>query len=82
MRLVDLAAYRSRGVVAVLKELLELAEHGDVQGLAFVAKFGHREHHAGVVGDYKRSPEEAMTAVFRMERHLRRDVLDFGHSTM
>lgn len=78
LRVVRLAAYRSRGVVAVLKDLLKLAEVGDVQGLTFVAKFGPGDHRAGIAGDYRRSPEEAMSATFKLERALRQDMPEFG----
>jgi hypothetical protein len=53
-----------------------LAEDGIATGLAFVVKVGPREHRAATVGDYKRRPEEAMSATFRLERMLRRDMTD------
>lgn len=69
-------------MVAALKDLITLAEAGGVLGLAFVAKFGPDDHRAGIVGDYRRSPEEAMSATFRLERALRGDRPDFGDSQL
>lgn len=67
--------YRSRELVAVLRELTMLAEDGIATGLAFVVKVGQRDHRAGAVGDYKRRPEEALSATFRLERLLRQDLI-------
>lgn len=68
--MVQLAEFRNRELVAVLKELLLLAESNHALGLAFVVKLGPGIHHAGVTGDYLRFPEEAMAATFRLERQL------------
>jgi hypothetical protein len=54
----------------VVRELLELADDGDLQGLTFVAKLGRQDHRAGVVGDYEESPEEAVFATLRMKQQL------------
>jgi hypothetical protein len=70
MKLVNLSAHKNREVAAVLRELLEHAENGELQGFAFVAKMGHRDHRAGLTGDYRRHPEEALSATFLLERHL------------
>jgi hypothetical protein len=70
MRVVALQRHRNRKVVAVAKELLQLAEEGALHGLTFVAKFGRKDHRAGVVGDYQRSPEEAVYAALRMKQQL------------
>lgn len=80
MNLVNLKEYRNRELVAVLKGLLELAEDGTAQGLSFVVKLGKSEHRAGVAGDYRRRPEEALSATFRMERHLMRGQPPFAQS--
>lgn len=64
----------------MLKELLQLAESNSVQGLAFVVKLGQGDHRAGMAGDYRRSPEEAMAATFRLERHLMQGQAPFGMS--
>lgn len=50
-----------------------MAEEGEVQGLAFVIKLGPHDHQAGLAGDYRSSPEEAMSATFLMERKLMKD---------
>lgn len=70
MQLVDLQRRRNRKVVAVARELLDLAEAGDLQGLSFVAKLGRQDHRAGVVGDYQQDPQAAVYATLRMNRHL------------
>jgi hypothetical protein len=69
MRVVKLARYRNRELVEVCRELLRMAEEGEASGLAFVVKVG-RDHQAGMTGEYSKHPEEALSAVFRMERHL------------
>lgn len=70
MHVVQMSAYRNRELVAVLRELLAMAEADQAHGLAFVVKLGERSHHAGTAGDYTRYPEQAMAATFRLERHL------------
>jgi hypothetical protein len=70
VKLVSLTEYKNRELVAVLRELLELAEGGAAHGLAFVVKLGRGDHRAGMAGDYKRRPEEALSATFLLERHL------------
>lgn len=70
MRVVSLDRFRNRKVVAVARELLQLAEQGDLQGLSFVAKFGRSDHRAGVVGDYQQNRAEAVYAAMRMKRQL------------
>jgi hypothetical protein len=70
MRVVSLDRFRNRKVVAVARELLQLAEQGDLQGLTFVAKFGRADHRAGIVGDYQRSRAEAVYAALQMKRQL------------
>lgn len=56
-------------MVETLRELLALAEVGDVEGHCFVVKL-RGEHRAGVTGDYQRSTGEALQAIFYMERYL------------
>lgn len=70
MQLVRMAEYKNRELVSVLKELLSLAEGGSAHGLAFVVKLRKGVHRAGAAGDYRRFPEEALSATFRMERYL------------
>lgn len=70
MHVVQLARYRNRKVVAVARELLQMAEEGDLRGLSFVAKLGPRDHRAGVVGEYRDRPEEAVFAALRMKQAL------------
>lgn len=52
------------------RELLILAEEGDLQGLTFIAKIGARDHRAGIVGDYLRHPAEALLATLRLKKRL------------
>ncbi len=70
MRVVNLGEYRNRGVISALEELLALARAGQVQGFAFIVKFGPNDHRGGATGDYKRHPEQALGATFRMGRQL------------
>jgi hypothetical protein len=70
VKVVSLQRHRNRALVAVCRELLQHAEDGDLQGLCFVGKFGRGDHRAGLAGDYKRNPSEALTATFMMERFL------------
>jgi hypothetical protein len=70
MQVVNLRRYRNKGLVAALKELITLAESGQVQGLAFVVKFGPHDHRAGSSGDYKSHPEEALMATLKMKQSL------------
>lgn len=70
MQVVPLQRARNTKVVAVVKELLELADDGDLQGLTFVAKLGRKDHRAGVVGDYEQNPAEAVYAASRMKQQL------------
>ena len=70
MRVVELRRCRNRRVVAVAKELLQLAEDGDIDGLVFVVKLGPRDHRAGIVGEYQKHPEEAVFAALRMKNLL------------
>jgi hypothetical protein len=69
VKLVSLAEFKNRELVAVLKELLQLAENGQATGLAFVVKIGRRSN-CGLSGDYRRSPEEALSAAVRLKEHL------------
>lgn len=77
---VNLSEFKNREVVAVCRELLRMAEEGEATALAFVVKTGPRTHQAGMIGDYVRSPAEAMSAVFKMERHLSQDREPFSRS--
>lgn len=70
MRVVQLQRRRNSEVVAVARELLQLAEDGSLQGLTFVVKLGRRDHRAGLVGDYQENPEEAAYAALQMKRRL------------
>ena len=70
MQVVKLQTYKNRDVVAALKGLLEMAERGDVAGLAFVIKTGPHAHQAGAAGDYERYPDEALSATFAMKLRL------------
>lgn len=70
MQVVSLVQYKNRELIAVLKELLQLAESGQAQGLAFVVKVGRRRHYSGLTGDYSRSPDEAIPAVVRLKETL------------
>lgn len=83
MNIVSLVERRNRELVGVLKELLQLAEDGQIFGHAFVIKLGQGDHRAGVSGDYKRHPAEALTATFLMERKLAGELQPmFGESRL
>lgn len=72
MQVVKLSKYRNRDVVEDLRNLLELAEKGRVEGLTYVIALDDGEHLAGMAGEYKRHPEKALQATFMLERHLAR----------
>lgn len=80
LHVVDLAAYKNQEMIEVTRALLHLAEKGEARGLSFVVKLGRGDHRAGCVGDYRRNPEEAMSAVFRMERELMRNETPFDQT--
>lgn len=68
--LVNLSAYRNRKVVAVVRELLELAEKGEAVGIAFVVKLKRSGHHAGIEGDYRTDPDQALPAAVRLKQAI------------
>lgn len=70
MQVVELRRHRNRQVVAVVRELLALAEEGDVHGLTFAVTLGPRDHRVGVVGIHRKNPAEALLAVLRMKKNL------------
>jgi hypothetical protein len=74
VNLVSLAEYKNREVVAVLRELTQLAESGHAHGIAFVVKVGRRGgHRMGLAGDYRRYPNEALSATVRLKEMLLQD---------
>jgi hypothetical protein len=77
MRIVHLGKYRNRDLVAVVRALLDLAEEGTATGLAFVVKLGQADHRGGMAGDYRRHPDEALSATFRLERLLMQEQAPF-----
>lgn len=70
LTVIDMERFRQRDVVEAAKGLLEAAEAGTIQGLAFVIKVGIGDHRVGTAGIYKRSPEKALQATFALERAL------------
>lgn len=62
--------YRRQDVIEAARGLLEAAEAGTIDGIAFVVKLGPGEHRAGTAGVYRRHPEKALQATFALERHL------------
>lgn len=70
MQVVAVRKRRNEQLVAVAKELLELAEAGDLHGMAFVIKLGLRDHRPGLAGDYQGHPEEALYATLKMKKSL------------
>jgi len=62
----ELAAYRQGNTVAVLRELLERAEAGQMHGLAYCFKSGPQIHRVGFSGSYHDDPETALIAAGRM----------------
>jgi hypothetical protein len=77
MRIVNLGKYRNRDLLAVLDALRDLANEGTATGLAFVVKLGQGDHRAGMAGDYRRKPDEALSATFRLERLLMQEQAPF-----
>lgn len=70
VQIVQLDKYRSKDVVATLRDLLEAAEKGEIRGIAFVVKVAPGDNRAGLAGEYRRHPEKALQATFMLERHL------------
>lgn len=70
MHVVELRRYRNRKVVAVAKDIVTLAEAGDLHGIAFVLMLGPHDHRAGIVGEYQRHPAEALLAALRLKQRL------------
>lgn len=68
MRLINLAEHRCKEAARALRELADLAEKGDIEGVMFVCKFGAGDHRAGAAGAYRRNPGEALQATFLLER--------------
>lgn len=69
-KVTQLRAYRNREVVETLREMLALAEAGEIDGHCFVIKIGN-VHKAGTTGCYHREGAEALRATFALEKHLR-----------
>lgn len=80
MNVVHLVKHKNRALVDGLRELLELAESGNITGLVFVVKFGQKDHRAGTLGDYRSHPDEALSATFQLERKLIKKSESFGRS--
>lgn len=76
MRVVSLVGYKNRELIAVLKDMLQLAESGQATGLAFVLKAGRKRHWSGLTGDYARNPEEALSAALRLKERLMSEDLE------
>lgn len=70
MQLVDLEQYRNRDVVDKARRLLALAESGRVRGFVFAAKLEDGDYGAGLAGDYKRHPEQALPALLQLKELL------------
>lgn len=69
---VQLAAYRNREVVKVLRHFLARAERGEVKGLAVcIRSYANREE-ISVAGDYRIDPAHAVNAAHRMSLRLTR----------
>lgn len=81
MNIRNLANYRNRELVGDLKDMLRMAESGEISAVAVVVKFGPHDHRAGMLGTYKKNPSEALQATFILESKLRGDMLPvFGGS--
>lgn len=68
MRLINLAEARSREAARALRDLADLAEKGEIEGVMFVCKFSARDHRAGCAGAYRRNAGEALQATFLLEK--------------
>ena len=71
MSVLRLVEYQNRGLVKSLKELLAQAEAGEAIAAAVIVKYGPNDHRAFVMGDYKRHPEQALSAIFQLETRLK-----------
>ena len=70
MRVVNLVEHRNHEVISALEELLALAQAGDITALAFIVQTGPRRHKAGLVGNYRRRPSEAIPALLTLKHRL------------
>jgi len=70
MRVVNLVAYPNHEVISALEELLVLARSGDVTALAFIVQTGPKRHKAGLAGNYRRRPGEAIPALLTLKYRL------------
>lgn len=61
-------------MVEALSELLREAEAGRIRGLAWVVKVGPGDNRADMVGEYRKHPELALKATFKLEALLRDDL--------
>lgn len=73
MKVIHLAEFKNRELVAVCRELLHLAEKGEAHGLAFVVKLGRKSHRPGLCGDYSRNSAEALRAAIQLKQSLLSD---------
>lgn len=52
------------------RKLLAMAESGRVKGFVFAAKLDDGDHGAGLAGDYRRHPEQALPALLQLKELL------------
>lgn len=66
-KLTRIEEWKNRDTILVLKELLEMAESGEVTGLAFSCKIGEVQHGIGLTGDYASDPAQIFAIVSRAQ---------------
>ena len=74
MNVVNLKRLVNQELVDTLKVLIDMAEIGELEGLAIVFKLSKNEHKAGVFGDYKLRPVEGLQATLILENRLCKEI--------
>jgi hypothetical protein len=67
---VQIGDFRGKETVAVLRELLIKASHGDIVAFGFNVEFKDGEQKTGFTGKYKADPAEALRVANRMSQRL------------
>jgi hypothetical protein len=74
MTVIKLRKHVNQELVDILKELVGMAEYGELEALAMVFKLSKDEHKAGVFGDYKLRPVEGLQAALILENRLCKEI--------
>lgn len=70
MKVVFIRRWVSRDTVALLLGLLEMAERGDINGLAVCFRKSDGAEYAEMTGHYDRCPKDGVNAAMKLSWHL------------